>query len=71
MPESCPFPVTFGAEPQPWTPSHPRELPELRQALVEQIGSPLQHFVSNSPATSAAPDLHAASVIPTRPQLPK
>lgn len=43
MPEPRDPPATFGAEPQPWTPSQPRELPELRQALVEQTRNPLQH----------------------------
>jgi hypothetical protein len=43
MPEPRHRSATFGAEPQLWTPPQPRELPALRQALVEQTRSPFQH----------------------------
>jgi hypothetical protein len=41
MPESRRLPATFCAEPQSWTPPQPRELPALREALVEQTRSPM------------------------------
>jgi hypothetical protein len=32
-----------GAEPQPWNPPEPRELPALREALADSMRSPYQH----------------------------